>query len=517
MLHRHLATVLMLLAALLGSACGPAGTTDEPATQPPTTQAAATATGEPTATATAHPTRTLVPTSDAGTEPTPTSEPTTIATPTEATNAGLTSTPAADAEPLRVVVGTEQTLHVWDEATGTTTEVLLSEDAMAPRLSDDRTLIAFRRPVDKETQELWVLPADGGDAHHLTTIAAAETLARYPDAVDVSFSHRWVPDTHLLAYSTHPHFDALGDVPSEAVRIVDAETGESHVVLPAGEVNAVTYAPDGRQLAALTADELRLVDTRDGSVSFTLPLPLRDLRDQSVDFSPDGRQLVVFTTEGIVIVDTETHAHRSIDLTYDPIGVGHTSVTPPIDWIDDTTFRTLTVEDDTTVWQDDAAFTVWEIDVTAATKRQLNTLDGFVLSAAFSPDGRRLAFYEAEGNHRTLYLAEDGEPPRAYDDGRLPEFVGWAPDSTRFLYRFADAEELYLGDVAGEPARLDVQPVATLHDVRWVDDDRFLAIDGGAGELRLRLHTLASDSTLIATSEDESLWYDFYYGDGNVG
>lgn len=250
-------------------------------------------------------------------------------------------------------------------------------------------------------------------------------------------------------------------MPAETVRIVDAETGESHVVLPAGDVNAMTCAPDGRHLAALTADELRLVDTRDGSISFTLPLPLRDLRDQSLAFSPDGRHLVVFTTEGITIVDTETHAHHSIDLTYDPIGVGHASVTPPIHWIDDTTFRTLTVEDDTTVWQDDATFTVWEIGVTAATKRQLNTFDGFILSAAFSPDARRLAFYEAEGNHRTLYLAEDGGQQRAYDDGRFLEFVGWAPDSARFLYRFARTDELYLGDVTGEPTRLDVQPALT--------------------------------------------------------
>src|SRR5690606_14517540 len=99
-----------------------------------------------------------------------------------------------------------------------------------------------------------------------------ETLTRYPQAVSATLSYHWILDEHKLAYRVAPQFDAIGEVPYEALHIADADTGETQLMMPAGIVNAVSYAPDGRQLAAVTADTLHLVDTTTGIQQFTIPV-----------------------------------------------------------------------------------------------------------------------------------------------------------------------------------------------------------------------------------------------------
>ncbi len=414
---------------------------------------------------------------------------------------------------LRVTYVAGETVTVWQEEASEPVSMTLPAGAEGVVLSADGELVAYQRPgSNPKERELWVMSVRDGREWLLTTVSLTETLTRYPQAVSATLSYHWILDEHKLAYRVAPQFDAIGEVPYEALHIADADTGETQLMMPAGIVNAVSYAPDGRQLAAVTADTLHLVDTTTGIQQFTIPVPLVDSHDQSLSYSPDGRFLVLFTLEGIALLNTTDGSRQQIPFEYERLGMSHHTITPQILWHDDSQFYTIIPAGEQT---DDAqaAVTVWHINISTATATPLKQLNGSLFSffpARFSPHYQYLAYWQQRtaGGPQELLITDlsDSEPLR-YDSGAALQFLQWHPNGTRFVYQRAEGEMMW-GALCQEPTPFPA--AGGISQLTWVDGQRFLAVYEEAGRWTLRLQSVGGLDISIVTS-DSFPEYRFYF------
>jgi Tol biopolymer transport system component/predicted Ser/Thr protein kinase len=117
--------------------------------------------------------------------------------------------------------------------------------AALPRWSPDGTQIAFFGSMGSETPRIFLVPATGGTPRRAT----AGTL---PEA-DPS----WSPDGKHLVFGSGPAFDA-NDSPNAVLRFLALDTGKVTVVPGSQGLFSPRWSPDGRYIAALSFDSLRL-------------------------------------------------------------------------------------------------------------------------------------------------------------------------------------------------------------------------------------------------------------------
>ncbi len=134
----------------------------------------------------------------------------------------------------------------------------------SPRFSPDGRTIAFLRSDDADRRQIWLIPADGGEARQLT---------RSPgNIIDVT----WAPDSTRLAYSAN--VDPEGEEPA---------TGENH--LPRVSVaRRIKYRYDGLGWRGDAHFHLFVVNAGDGSAS---QLTNGDWDDYLPTWSPDGSRI----------------------------------------------------------------------------------------------------------------------------------------------------------------------------------------------------------------------------------
>jgi tricorn protease len=105
---------------------------------------------------------------------------------------------------------------------------------------------------------------------------------------------------------------------------------------------------------------------------------------------------------------------------------------------------------------------LWTAPVQGGLARRLTSHPGSESYAAFSPDGKSIAFTGEYDGNADIYVvpAQGGEPKRMTWHPYREEVVGWTPDGTRILYRSGAEEphevwELFSLPVAGgEPEKL---------------------------------------------------------------
>ena len=444
-----------------------------------------------TAVAAATETETAVP-------PTPEPQPIPTVTPTPVT-AGSTPSPSSTydrcldadavaqplppAKPAGLLYSEAGNLKLWQEGMETAVSLTTSGDVPYGQRSPDGTLVAFVRTVPQETAELWVVSADGQNERRLATVSLADYLAEAEEyVIDAQLRYTWLPGSHKLAYSLSPTFNALGDAPDEATTVVDADSGETYLLYEGGKVWNVRFSRDGRLIATVIQDGVRLIDTATGQVLHDLALPGSGSPDQTFAFSPDGRFLAAFATGGVAIIDTSDGSLNLIPLEYAPIGASHFFIWPSLQWLPDSRSFLTIISNTADVWGNaEATFTVWQVDVVAQTAVPQHTFAGFPFSTRFSANGRYLAYYKlasGQSNARELYLADlqSGESV-LYDRGQVVEFINWHPNGVQFVYWFWAEKRPLLGSLCGEPAEIP-GPGTDIYQLYWQTDDQFIWYTG---------------------------------------
>jgi len=477
------------------------------------------------ATATAMPT--TAPSSPTATDPPPSAAPSVAPS---ATLAGCLEDTGAVAMPpgfLRIAYELDGQWWEWREETG------LAEPSpgsapfeseyealwtLGGQSADGRFLLEARQPEDGQ-YELWVSAPDGTDPRRLVAITPDVVFERYPQATGVELQAGWVDGTSLVAYHFTPLFEGIGGVPIQELGIVNAEDGRTWYGLPADVAWTFRFSEDGRRLLAITDAGLWIVETSDGALLHDVPLDVVVPYEQGIMFTPDGSRIILYTESGFALVNPIDGTVTEIAVDYAPIGAGHTSILPPIQWLaDHARFYTLTTTDD--VWNDlEAQFTVWLVDTETGSATALNSFTGFYPSVVFSPDRRIIAYWvQSRDNVRPLYLADvmSGEQ-FPYDTLPVLEFVGWSPAGRQFLYSYRPFETTFvmLGDICAPPLPLPRVNVTLNGDIQWVDGQRLLVLEGAPGdsERPLRLISLDGSGVTIAVLAGEEPHYSLYFGE----
>ena len=139
----------------------------------------------------------------------------------------------------------------------------------SPKFSPDGRTIAFLRPDDAGLRQIWLIPADGGEARQLTNSAG--------NIIDVA----WAPDSGRLAYSADVSPEGKG-----------AASGDS--ILPQVSVaRRIKYRYDGLGWRGDAHFHLFVVNTEDGNIS---QLTDGDWDDYLPMWSPDGARIAFISS-----------------------------------------------------------------------------------------------------------------------------------------------------------------------------------------------------------------------------
>lgn len=340
---------------------------------------------------------------------------------------------------LRLVFGQDGQIWLWTAGTGEPVALAALDNAMASELkiSDDGALVAFSRE-----DGLWVVGSDGKGERQLISKERLDALS--VEGTSLALNRlEWVPGTHVLAFNTRLDM-AYGLVLSDDLHLVDAGSGEWTVLLPPGQGGEFYLAPDGRQIAVVTAGDISLVDAdgsnrRDGVLTYTPVNTGSEFRFYARPFwAPDGSALRV--------------------------------AIPPAD-----------------PFAQPAQYTsIWHVPTDGTAARLLTSVDAAPLlssdSIAFSSDLEYVAYAQAR-------LAEGASPAEAEpwlviqrlangDQQSHPhagDVVRWAPDSYQFAFVAGRYEpRLYIGQWSGPILPGAVDSGRFVNDVRWLDAERYL-------------------------------------------
>lgn len=355
-----------------------------------------------------------------------------------------TMTPETGLAALRVVYNRsgdtlfEDSAWVWTEG-GTPVQVSTHTGVSKVAISDDGQVVAYVRGEQPGFRdfELWAVNADGTDERLLVGTDEFKALLSEPQGVDVGpLQLAWLPGTHTLAYNTNVLFNAPGSVVNDDLRLVNVDTLEKSVLLEPGTGGLFYFSPDGSQIALVTPTSISLVNM-DGS------------------------------------------NRRESLLTFPVIGIGEGPFYAKPVWAPDSSRLLVAIPPEDLFAQLSqglpSEMTLWEIPVDGSPARELGrVLARPLIGPSFSPDLGRMAFLRFEGGFEELHIANaDGGGDVVYDEADRLDFLGWAPDSQRFLYLVGDTQ-LRIGRVASEATLLGDAPIIPHMGIQWVDNDRFL-------------------------------------------
>lgn len=357
-----------------------------------------------------------------------------------------TPPPAIPFPSVRIVFSKDGNLWVWSG--DQPVQLTSSTRDYRPSISDDGELIAFARQVDDYHEELWIIDSDGKEERRIVSVADLDKIGggvRDPSALAVTpYDFSWLPGSHVLAFNTRQVFEGPGLALLDDLNLVDTDTGQLTFLLLAGWGGRFIFSPIGDRIAISTPTSIIIT-------------------------SSDGKEYRPILTYEQVITYSEYLYYATPQWSAD--GKSLWVAIPPAD--------PLRQPPDYTI--------LWEISPGDGGVRQAGKLitgPFFLDSLSFSPDLQHLAFLRDYGdpgeNRQELILArQDGTQNVIYLVEQLLRFLGWAPDSRHFLFMVGEEQEIWLGEVGGEPQRL--VGLQAIVNPRWVDNRHFLAIKAGEG------------------------------------
>ncbi|CAE6536550.1 unnamed protein product [Rhizoctonia solani] len=266
--------------------------------------------------------------------------------------------------------------------------------------------------------------------------------------------------------------------------VCDVLTGEVLLgpleVHPESSVQAIAYSPDGKHIAAGSANEIHLWDAQ--TVGRVLS-PLTGLQGEvlSIQFSPDGTRIVGSSKEydnNIVVWDVSdgTNLFGTLD--------GHDNYVRSVSYSPDGTLIASSSDDETII--------IWDA---STGKKALGLLTGhssFVISVHFSPDSTRLVSGSYDGTIQ-IWDVQNGETLFELFHGHEDWItsVEYSPDGTRILSR-SDDMSVHIHDARSPEERSLSGSESgvgewTVSKDGWVVDDQSRLLVWVPGDLRKAL------------------------------
>lgn len=357
---------------------------------------------------------------------------------------------------LSVAYAKAGNIWLWNEAGGSS-QLTFSGGASDPRISFDGAVIAFRRG-----EELWAVNRDGSNERVLVGTSYLSGLVSPEYGTGVLHWFAWQPSTHVLYFGTSAQGEAY-TVPVLDLHRVDADADTSPSLLLAAEAGGWGYfSPDGRSLALSQPENIVLFDLASGSAASVLSF-----------------EFVMTYSEWFYLPQVTWKADSSGLWTVIP---AHDSLGVPTEPTE-----------------------VWYVPLTGGA----TLIDSFVAAPVFvdfpllSPDGTRVLYTQEGGGLSTLLVRQiGGSETIVLTAGSGQEgTIGWAPDSSQFVYWNPMPSNAYYG-YPGFGFSLVSDVGAEANSVRWVDSARLLFLAGSA----LRLRTGPASGLWIDSGVDS---YDF--------
>jgi hypothetical protein len=366
--------------------------------------------------------------------------------------------PPAVAPPLQVVYSKSGNIWLWTEVSSPV-QLTSSGTDRSPELNSDGTQVAFLHG-----DELWAINTDGSNLRLLVSGAYLASLVPPSTGTGVIHWFEWDPVYAYLWFGT-------------------SEQGEAYTI-PVFDLHAVSAAGDSAPYMAENPGY--------GGVA---------------TFSPDGNKVALAQPTKIIFMYLDGTGYRdaltfSLVLTY-----SEWFYIPEVVWFSDSSeFRTVIPAHDPLSDPYEGTY-FWSVPVSGSPVQMagVTASPAFMDAPRISPDGLNFGYMSPNGANTDLYLNGfyiGNVMYTSYPSGQWG-LVGWAPDSSGFVYWINDVRNLWLGTLGS--AAVPLTDTAHTQDIRWVDLVRLLFISDN----ELRLGYAAGASSILDTGVDGG--YDFYY------
>ncbi len=263
----------------------------------------------------------------------------------------------------------------------------------------------------------------------------------------------------------------------------------------------LAFSPGGKRLAFAHQRGLVLCDPSTGQETLRIPVAGRWARDAA--FAPDGKTIAVCDLTDTVRVYDTTHGKAVRELKREGDRVMHVVTSPDGRWL-----LSIPLDED----KQSGEASVWDL-ATGKEQHRLKSPDGYVLCAAFSPDGR-LAATGCQHPELVLWDTDTGKEVRRLPTDAFFASVAFSPDGKAVAAASGEGVIRVWDAATGRPLRASADPlVGTVRHLRFGAGGKVVlgaaavcvAWDAVTGREVRRFPRLPGDARTIALAPDESL------------
>ncbi len=347
-----------------------------------------------------------------------------------------------------------------------------------PAWSPDGSRIAYH-----DFNDVWVVPAAGGEARALTTGSGGDGWPA------------WSRDGRSLYFSgLHDGTLALWRVPAAGGRLLRVTLGVGPEVQP-------SVSRDGARLAYSTYAEqpdLVVVDAGKGARA-TIP---SSGAVHDVAIAPDGHEIAYVSDrqggrglwlQAMAGIEARGEPRRVTDL---PGGIARPAYSPDGRWI--AVHRVVDGQRD-----------VWILPAAGGLPSQITDDPGADVQPAWSPDGSEIAFVSDRSGQRQVWAVPvregraAGAPRRVTEDAAQKSMPSWSPDGGSIAYLADDrgvSEVWVIASAGGAPPRR-ITTGAGAYCARWQKDA--ILVSGAWGRRRMTLARVSPETGRPAAFDPE--------------